>query len=166
MLVFSISHSQNTISIIQKDKSKITISLNSDPNDSEIPVQTLDIKNSKNNYIQVASLEASVTGKPSHLTADDYNFDGYTDFACFYSDDGMGVYNIYQLFIFNPKTKQFDYLHFPAGSDAKCGMFCDVKIDKIKKTFSSSCRGGARWHTDVWKFNKNKKLILINDKRN
>jgi hypothetical protein len=39
-------------------------------------------------------------------------------------------------------------------------MFCDVKIDKITKTLTSSCRGGARNHTDVWKYDKNKKLIL------
>ncbi|OWU89056.1 hypothetical protein DBB36_11215 [Flavobacterium sp. WLB] len=72
----------------------------------------------------------------------------------------MGVYTIYEIFIFNPKTKQFDSLNFPSNFSPKCDMFCDVKIDKIKKTLTSSCRGGARNHTDVWKYDKNKKLIL------
>jgi len=73
----------------------------------------------------------------------------------------MGVYTIYEIFIFNPKTKQFDRLIFPSDFNPKCDMFCDVKVDKIKKTLTSSCRGGARTHSDIWKYDKNKKLILL-----
>lgn len=40
-------------------------------------------------------------------------------------------------------------------------MFCNVKIDKTKKVLLSSCRGGARSYIDTWKFDKNKKLMLV-----
>ena len=152
--VFSISYSQNEVSIVQKDKSEFKIRFEDD-------FETLKIKNSKTGQIQVINnLEASITGKQSRLEVNDYNFDGFTDFASFHTDHGMGVYTIYEIFIFNPKTKQFDRLNFPSNFNPKCDMFCDVKIDKIKKTLTSSCRGGARNHTDVWKYDKNKKLIL------
>ncbi|UUF15274.1 MULTISPECIES: XAC2610-related protein [Flavobacterium] len=154
LFVFSISYSQNEISVIQKGKSEFKVSFEDD-------FETLKIKNSKTGQIQVINnVEASITGKQSRLEVNDYNFDGFTDFASFHTDDGMGVYTIYQIFIFNPKTKQFDSLNFPSNFSPKCDMFCDVKIDKIKKTLTSSCRGGARNHTDVWKYDKNKKLIL------
>lgn len=154
--VFSISYSQNEVSVVQKDKSEFKVHFEDD-------FETLKIKNSKTKQVQIINnLEASITGKQSKLEVNDYNFDGFTDFASFHTDDGMGVYTIYEIFIYNPKTKQFDNLNFPSNFSPKCDMFCDVKIDKITKTFTSSCRGGARNHTDVWKYDKNKKLILSN----
>lgn len=155
LFVFSISYSQNEVSILQKDKSEFKVRFEDD-------FETLRIKNAETGQIQlINNLEASITGKRSSLDINDYNFDGFTDFASFHTDDGMGVYTIYEIFIFNQKTKQFDRLNFPSGFNPKCDMFCDVKIDKIKKTLTSSCRGGARNHSDVWKYDKNKKLILI-----
>lgn len=154
LFVFSISYSQNEVSVVQKDKSEFKVSFEDD-------FETLKIKNAKTGQIQVIkNVEASITGKQSKLEVNDFNFDGFMDFASFHTDDGMGVYTIYQIFIFNPKTKQFDSLNFPSNFSPKCDMFCDVKIDKIKKTLTSNCRGGARNHTDVWKYDKNKKLIL------
>lgn len=154
-LVFTVCNGQQTISLKQKDQSFIKINFAND-------FSTLEIKNSQTGKTQIINnIEASITEKESHLETNDYNFDGHPDFACYHTDDGMGVYTIYQIFIFNSKTKEFELLKFPEGYNAKCDMFCDVKIDKAKKTFSSSCRGGARWHTDVWKFDKNKNLILV-----
>ena len=161
MFVFSVSYSQNTISISQKDKSKIFVTLKNsgNPEDEE---QSLEIRNSQTGNLQIIkNVETSITGKPTHLEINDYNFDGFTDFATYHTDDGMGVYTIYQIFIFNPKTKKFDTLKFPTNYNPKCDMFCDIKVDKIKKTLSSSCRGGARNHNDIWKYDKNKKLILL-----
>ncbi|SHG63992.1 XAC2610-related protein [Flavobacterium defluvii] len=154
LFAFSISYSQNETTFLQKDKSEFKVSFADH-------FETLKIKNTKTKQVQIIkNLEASITGKQSNLEVNDFNFDGFTDFASFHTDDGMGVYTIYEIFIFNPKTKQFERLNFPAGFSPKCDMFCDVKIDKIKKTLTSNCRGGARNHTDVWKYNKNKKLIL------
>ncbi|MFD1601352.1 XAC2610-related protein [Flavobacterium artemisiae] len=155
LLCFTVSNSQTKISFKQKDQSTVEINFANN-------FSTLEIKNSQTKKTQIINnIEASVTGKESHLETADYNFDGHPDFTYYHSDDGMGVYSIYQIFIFNSKTKNFELLKFPESSNAKCDMFCDVKVDKTKKTLSSSCRGGARWHTDVWKFDKNKKLILV-----
>lgn len=160
-MFFSISYSQNEISFVQKDNSKIKISYQNHNSGEEEIEQAVVIKNNQTGKTQVINkIETSITGKPSHLEINDYNFDGYTDFASFHTDDGMGVYTIYQIFIFNPKTKKFESLEFPSNFNPKCDMFCDVKVDKIKKTLTSSCRGGARTHNDVWKYDQNKKLIL------
>jgi len=154
LFIFTVSYSQNDISFLQKDKNKINVCYTNN-------FEVLAVKNSKTGKTQeIKNIEASITGKDSHLETNDYNFDGYTDFASFHTDDGMGVYSIYQIFIFNPQTQQFDILEFPANFKSKCDMFCDVKVDKTKKTLSSSCRGGARTHTDIWKYDRNKKLIL------
>ena len=154
LFIFTVSYSQNDISFLQKDKNKINVRYTNN-------FEVLAVKNSKTGKTQeIKNIEASITGKDSHLETNDYNFDGYTDFASFHTDDGMGVYSIYQIFIFNPQTQQFDLLEFPANFKSKCDMFCDVKVDKTKKTLSSSCRGGARTHTDIWKYDRNKKLIL------
>jgi hypothetical protein len=163
LLIFGISYSQNNISFTQKDNSKIKVSYKYSFESSDIEElgQTIEIKNSQTTQTQIINnIEVSITGKPSKLEINDYNFDGFTDFASFHTDDGMGVYTIYQIFIYNPKTKKFDSLKFPSNFKPKCDMFCDVKIDKIKKTLSSSCRGGARNHTDTWKYDRNKNLIL------
>lgn len=161
--VFTFSYSQNKISLVQKDKSKIKISLktSSGSTANEDMEQMAEIRNVKTGKVQIIkNIETSITGKPSHLEINDYNFDGFTDFAAYHTEDGMGVYTIYQIFIFNSKTQQFDLLKFPPNYNPKCDMFCDIKVDKIKKTLSSSCRGGARTHTDIWKYDRNKKLIL------
>lgn len=139
---------------MQKDKTNFKISFSDD-------FETLKIHNAKSKQVQVINnLEASITGKASYLQINDYNFDGFTDFACYHADDGMGVYMIYQIFVFNPKTQKFNSLKFPSNFNPKCDMFCDVKVDKTKKILMSSCRGGARSHTDIWKYDKNKNLIL------
>ncbi|WP_091494410.1 XAC2610-related protein [Flavobacterium phragmitis] len=139
---------------MQKDKSEFKVNFADG-------FESLKIKNSKTKQTQlIDNLEASITDKPSHLEINDYNFDGFTDFAVYHTDDGMGVYTIYQIFIFNPKNKQFESLKFPSNFNPQCDMFCDIKVDKTKKTLTSSCRGGAKFHTDFWKYDKNKKLIL------
>ena len=149
------SYGQNNIEFYQKDKTQIKIKAVND-------FEKLEITNSSNTKIQVIdSIETSITGREMHLINEDYNFDGYNDFACYYLDDGMGVYTIHQIFIYNPKNKQFKKLKIPINSSPKCDEFCDVQINKKEKTFQSSCRGGARWHTDIWKFDKNKNLILL-----
>lgn len=161
-MFFANSYSQSEISFVQKDNSKIEISFKNKIGISEEEYeQAVEIKNNQTGKTQtINNIGVSITGKPSHLEINDYNFDGYTDFASFRTDDGMGVYTIYQIFIYNPKTKSFESLEFPTNYNPKCDMFCDVKVDKIKKTLTSSCRGGARTHNDVWKYDQNKKLML------
>lgn len=156
VLFFSLHcYSQKNIEISQKDKTQIKIKISND-------FEKLEITNSANNQTQIIDhLGTSITGKETHFVTEDYNFDGYKDFAAYRTDDGMGVYTIYQIFIYNPANRLFRELKIPANSNPECDEFCDVQINKKRKTLQSGCRGGARWHTDIWKFDKNKNLILL-----
>jgi hypothetical protein len=138
----------------QKNNVKITVMLAAD-------YESLEIKTSKNKKIQlIEDIGISVSEKESSLDIDDYNFDGFKDVGIYHVDDGMGVYYTWQLFIYNPITNQFSVLELPQNARPNCGEFCDVIVNKKRKTISSSCRGGARWHTDTWKFNKKGELYL------
>ena len=148
-------YSQKKFQFHQKDKTRVKIKVIND-------FEKLEITTSKNNKIQVIdSIETSITDKETNLEIEDYNFDGYKDFAVYRLDDGMGVYTIYQIFIYNPVNGLFKELKMPLNFSPKCDEFCDVQINKKKKTLQSSCRGGAEWHTDIWKFDKNKNLVLV-----
>lgn len=155
LVIFFSSHcySQQNIEFQQKDQTKIKIKVVNN-------FEKLEITNSKNNKTQsIESIETSITDKEMHFVTEDYNFDGYKDFAVYRTDDGMGVYTIYQIFIYNPVNKQFKKLKIPLNSNRECDEFCDIQVNKKRKTFQSSCRGGAKWHTDIWKFDKNQNLI-------
>lgn len=150
-------YSQKKTEFYQKDKTQIKIVVING-------FEKLEVSNSANNKTQVLkNIETSMTGKEMRIAINDYNFDGYQDFACYRTDDGMGVYTIYQIFIYNPENRQFNQLKIPVNADAECDEFCDIQINKKKKTLQSSCRGGAAWHTDIWKFDENKNLILLKE---
>ena len=149
------SYSQKNIEFYQKDQTQIKIKVINN-------FEKLEIYNTKNHHTQlITGIEASLTEKETHLITEDYNFDGYQDFACYHTDDGMGVYSIYQIFIYNPSNSEYKELKIPSNYSPKCDEFCDVQLNKKNKTFESSCRGGARWHNDVWKFDKNNNLTLV-----
>ncbi|EAA8409319.1 hypothetical protein FX265_22855, partial [Salmonella enterica] len=38
-----------------------------------------------------------------HVKYGDYNFDGKEDFVIWYADDGMGIYDIYRVFLYSEK---------------------------------------------------------------
>ena len=62
---------------MQKGKNKINVSYTN-------TFENLEVKNSKTGKTQIIkNIEASITGKDSHLETNDYNFDGFTDFASF-----------------------------------------------------------------------------------
>ncbi|KAF2080362.1 XAC2610-related protein [Flavobacterium sharifuzzamanii] len=160
ILVSANCFSQKNIEFYQKDQTKIKINL---PKDSE----KLEVHTSKNNKPQVIlniEISGSITGKETNIEIEDYNFDGYKDFSVYHTDDGMGVYRVYQIFIYNPTNGLFKEAQIPSDSSPECSEFCDVVINKKDKTFESTCRGAARWHTDRWKFDKNNKLKLLKSK--
>lgn len=130
----------------------------------------IDYNTSYNNHLkfiypdkQIASLELPDVDSPNfsrHATIDDYNFDGYDDISFSIPDAGMGVYRTFMVFTFNAKTKKFEELKEPDFSKSKCWCFCDLRLDKTKKTISSECRGGARWWKDTYHY-KNGKLVWL-----
>ena len=156
LILFSVNcFCQKNFQWYQKDKTKIEIKAIND-------FEKLEITNSKTKKTQlITDIETSITDKITYVAIDDYNFDGYTDFALYRTDDGMGVYTIFQIFIYNSRDNQFNKLKIPADSNPDCDEFCDIQVNKKKKILQSSCRGGAKWHTDIWKFDKNKNLILV-----
>lgn len=91
----------------------------------------------------------------------DYNFDGYDDISFSSPDFGQGVYRIFDIFLFDPATKKYKLLELPANGKRVCGELCDVKINIKTKTLSSSCRGGAGWHRDDYRFDKTGKLVWL-----
>ncbi|WP_222536799.1 XAC2610-related protein [Pedobacter polysacchareus] len=91
----------------------------------------------------------------------DYNFDGYDDIAFSIPDAGMGVYRTFSIYLYQPAKKRFEKLAESSDSRLKCSGLNNVSIDKNKKLLYSSCRGGARWWKDVYRFESGNKLVWI-----
>lgn len=100
--------------------------------------------------------------RQSHIA--DYNFDGYDDLGFSVADAGMGVAQQYTIYLYHPKYQQFYLMPEPEYSEkVKCSCLCDVEVDEAKKELTTSCRGGARWWHDVWRF-KNGKWVWVRSK--
>ncbi|TKC09203.1 XAC2610-related protein [Pedobacter frigoris] len=91
----------------------------------------------------------------------DYNFDGYDDVAFSIPDAGMGVYRTFDIFLYSPKSKRFQILAEPNDSKANCSGLCDVTLDQKNKLLMTSCRGGATWWKDVYRFSNTNKLVWV-----
>lgn len=91
----------------------------------------------------------------------DYNFDGYDDVAFSIPDAGMGVYRTFSIFLYHPKSKRFELLAEPNDANAHCSGLCDVTLDQKNKWLITSCRGGATWWKDVYRFSGANKLIWV-----
>ncbi|SDF65401.1 hypothetical protein SAMN05421827_101103 [Pedobacter terrae] len=96
---------------------------------------------------------------------DDYNFDGYDDVAFSIPDAGMGVYRTFTIYLYNPMSKRFELLAEPNDDRAKCSGFCDVTLDQKNKLLLTSCRGGANWWNNVYKYTASNHLTWISSKK-
>lgn len=94
----------------------------------------------------------------------DYNFDGYDDIAFSIPDAGMGVYQMFSIWLFNPASKRYEKLAEPNYSKGNCGCLCDVTLDSRKKLLFTSCRGSARWWQDVYRYVPGNKLVFVRSK--
>lgn len=110
---------------------------------------------------QELALTESMTRTDRKITFADYNFDGLRDFSVSVPDDGMGVYHIYDVFLYDRQKKTFYPLPFPSDGPVQCDQFCDLKINSGNKTLSSTCRGGADWHKDVFRYGKDGSLQVV-----
>lgn len=96
-------------------------------NDQQV---TVEIKN-KNSIARERFLVA--TEKSLDINADDYNFDGKTDFSISHIDDGMGTYIIHQIYIYSAKKNRFIKL------TPKCGdQFINVIVSKKRRMLTNS----------------------------
>lgn len=67
-----------------------------------------------------------------YIIHEDYSFDGKEDFALWYTDDGMGIYDIFRVFIFTEKDMIFKEIKPKCGDD-----FINLKIDKKRRELNS-----------------------------
>ena len=108
--------------------------------------------------LNLPGINSESGARQSHIA--DYNFDGYDDIAFSVADAGMGVYQEYAIYLFDPKSRQFHPIQEPNYAKANCSCLCDVVLDSKRKLFYTSCRGGAKWWQEVWQF-KNGKLVWL-----
>ncbi|RQO42543.1 hypothetical protein DBR39_01305 [Chryseobacterium sp. KBW03] len=113
---------------------------------------TIDYPDGKKTAIELPSPDTPSFARQSIVA--DYNFDGYEDIAFSVPDEGMGVYRIFDIYLYNPGIKRFERLKEPDYSRSSCSCLCDVAVEKEKKLLKTGCRGGARWHQDIYRFGK------------
>lgn len=97
-------------------------------------------------------------------TIADYNFDGYDDIAFSIPDAGMGVYREFSIWLYHPVSRHFEKLTDPEYGKAKCSCLCDITLDAKNKLLFTSCRGGARWWQDVYRYTSASKLVWVRSK--
>ncbi|MFD0793647.1 XAC2610-related protein [Mucilaginibacter litoreus] len=91
----------------------------------------------------------------------DFNFDGYDDVAFSVPDAGMGVYQTFNIWLYDVATKHFMQLKESQDARAKCSCLCDVTLNAKERLLYTACRGGARWWQDVYRISKNNQLIWL-----
>lgn len=67
-----------------------------------------------------------------HVKYGDYNFDGKEDFVIWYTDDGMGIYDIYRVFLYSEKVADFKEIKPSCGDD-----FINLNLNKKKRELIS-----------------------------
>ena len=68
------------------------------------------------------------TEQPLRIKVDDYNFDGHKDFSVSHVDDGKGTYDLYDIYVYAPKTGKFERLAPTCGED-----FINVRLDRKRR---------------------------------
>lgn len=87
------------------------------------------------------------TEKSLTIRVEDYNFDGHKDFAITHVDDGMGTYEISQVYVYSAQAEKF----LPLGP--KCGdAFINLAVNKTKRTLTSSYMVENKYKTCRMKF--------------
>lgn len=130
----------------------------------DYPGQKVMVEVNNSGKQQELDLTESLTRTDRHITVADYNFDGTKDFSVSVADDGQGVYHIYDVFIYDKNKKTFYPLAYPSDGALQCEQFCDLKVNATARTLSSSCRGGAAWHKDVFRYAKDGSLYVVRQK--
>ncbi|ATE75019.1 hypothetical protein AF70_00035670 [Pseudomonas sp. KD5] len=87
--------------------------------------------------------------KSLHVAIDDFNFDGMKDFSVWQIDDGMGTYTIHRIFIYRPKTADFEEVQPDCGDG-----FVNLRVDKKRKVLLSTYWGMDGPQSCVTRFHK------------
>lgn len=87
------------------------------------------------------------TGKKLNITVEDYDFDGHQDFSISHIDDGMGSYQIFQVYLYSMKEKKFLRLAPRCGDE-----FINLAVNKRKRTLTNSYIVDNRFSTCQMKY--------------
>lgn len=87
------------------------------------------------------------TEKKLNLKLEDYDFDGHKDFSVSHVDDGMGTYEIYQVYLYSSKENKFVLLAPPCGEE-----FINLVVEKRARTLVNSYISNNRYKTCKKKF--------------
>ncbi len=116
----------------------------------------------KGKVVNTGNLDGLNTIRKAYVM--DVNFDGYDDLAFSIPDAGMGVYQTFNIWLYDLRSKSFKALQPANDKRSKCDCLCDVTLDQQKKLIMTSCRGGARWWKDSYRINRNNQLIWVDSK--
>jgi hypothetical protein len=87
------------------------------------------------------------TEQPLRIKVDDYNFDGHEDFSVSHVDDGKGTYDLYDIYVYAPKTGRFERLAPTCGDD-----FINVRLDRKRRALINTRVENFRFTTCRMKF--------------
>lgn len=123
---------------------------------------TIKYPNGQTTSVILPNVDSPDASRQSHI--EDYNFDGYDDLGFSIPDAGMGVYRTFGIWLYHPVGKRFEKMIEPDYTNAECSDLCNVTVDKKKKLLYSTCRGGARWWQDTYRFSTKNRLIWLRSK--
>ena len=87
------------------------------------------------------------TEQPLRINVADYNFDGHRDFSVSHVDDGKGTYDLYDIYVYAPKTGKFERLAPTCGED-----FINVRLDRKRRALVNTRVENFRFTTCRMKF--------------
>ncbi|WP_411851912.1 XAC2610-related protein [Stenotrophomonas sp. LGBM10] len=86
----------------------------------------------------------------SRLSAEDVDFDGQPELVARASvgmvNEAVAVYR------YDPRQRQMRALEATPHDDAQCGGLMGLTVDAPNRTLSSSCRSGAVWYVDLYRY--------------
>lgn len=98
-----------------------------------------------------------------HFGAEDFNFDGYVDLST-WAVVGQ-VNRMVVVYLYDPADHRFHTLRMPDNAPVNCDGFWDLTPDSELRLLTSSCRGGPRWFTDVYRFTPRGDLYVYRSQR-
>ncbi|KAA0973434.1 hypothetical protein [Pseudomonas sp. ANT_J28] len=96
----------------------------------EGPMLTVAVKSEAHNESRTIDFQAE---NELHVQINDFNFDGMKDFAVSQIDDGMGTFDYYRIFVYQPKSSTFEELQPDCGDG-----FVNLRIESKRKALIST----------------------------
>ena len=99
----------------------------------------LDLVNEGESATETIAVE---TEKKLRVRIEDYNFDGHKDFSISHTDDGMGTYEVSQVYVYSPRERKFVPLAPRCGDE-----FINLALNKSRKTLTNSYMVDNKYRT-------------------